>query len=384
MLRRTLILMLILLMLPFTALADEQVPYEVFTFSASLPDRLKEPLSSIVPDETQILSGAAIQHNGYHFSDAPSDLDSCTTMVLVSTADGLRLYAAAWVENLPWQVNDYTRFLRQQENVYISIYKADAYRSPVISVDYSVQGNIRSDLFCFFSNMLWCINGHSDKERGVTVMSTYPESIKMTDSSGSKAYYCVDPFYLDYMADISAYPTSREAAEFQAIAYETAVATDAAANRVYASGAHLRKEPTGKSESLGVYAANVPMTFTGEQKPGTQFPWYQVRIGDATGWMSSNYVDRAPNWWRSPIPLGRTLDGCPLYASADDTTPAAQLTPGATFHILTEYKEMYHICIPRGKLSWAVDPDGTYGYIPKDGVLTGYSPSALDAQFQAR
>ena len=206
MLRRILALMMTLLMLPILSLADEVSPYEVFTFSSSLPERLKEPLSVFVPDETKIISGAAIQHNGYHYSDSPSSLDSYTAMVLVKTDDGPHLYAAAWVENLPWQVNDYSRFLRQQKNVYVSIYKPDTNHAPVFSVDYSVQGGIKSDLFCFFSNKLWCIDGHIDLGRRLTVMSTYPESIKMTDSSGSKDYTCSMPFYLDYMADISAFP----------------------------------------------------------------------------------------------------------------------------------------------------------------------------------
>lgn len=383
MLRRILALMMLLLMLPVISLADEIIPYEVFTFSASLPERLKEPLSALIPDETKVISGAAIQHNGYHYGDSPSSLDSYTALVLVATDEGPRLYAAAWVENLPWQVNDYTRFLRQQKNVYISVYKADTYRNPVFSVDYSVQGGIKSDLFTFRSNLLWCIDGHIDKGCGVTVRGTYPESIQLTDSKGSKAYYCSMPFYLDYMTDISAYPITREAAEAQTIAYETTAATDASVNRVYTSGAHLRKEPTGKSESLGIYAHNVPMTFTGEQKPGTMFPWYQVRIGNTLGWMSSNYVDASPNIAFAPILLGRTPEGCQLYASAKGKTPTTELASGTTFHILAEYDGMYHICIPQGELTWAVDPDGTYGYIPKKNVLTGYSPSALDAQENA-
>ena len=384
MLRRLLVLMMIMLMLPVISLADEITPYEVFTFSASLPERLKEPLAAFIPDETQIISGASIQHNGSHYDDSPSELDSYTAMVLVSTDSGPCLYAAAWVENLPWQVNDYTRFLRQKQDVCVSIYRPDDFRAPILSVDYSVQNGIKSDLFIFRSNMLWCIDGHIDEDRGVTVRSTYPESIELTDSRGSNAYYCCAPFYLDYMTDISAYPITREAAEAQAIAYETAIATDASVNRVYSSGAHLRKEPTGKSESLGVYAHNVPMNFTGEQKPGTTFPWFQVRIGDTLGWTSSNYVNASPDIAFAPIPLGRTLEGCQLYASTNDKEPTAELAPGTTFHILTEYDGMYHICIPQGELAWAVDPDGTYGYISTSNVLTGYSPSSLDAQQNAQ
>ena len=40
---------------------------------------------------------------------------------------------------------------------------------------------------------------------------------------------------------------------------------------------------------------------------------------------------------------------------------------------------MYHICIPQNEISWAVDMEGLYGYIPQEGTLTGASPSVLDA-----
>ena len=100
--------------------------------------------------------------------------------------------------------------------------------------------------------------------------------------------------------------------------------------------------------------------------------------------MSSNYVGHQPDYAFEPVPLGRILDSCPLYASAKDKRPTTELAPGTTFHILTEYKGMYHICIPQGEISWDVDRDGLYGYIPKEDVLTGYSPSALDAQENAQ
>lgn len=346
MLRRIFILLLMALTLAVPASAEDETPYEVFTFSASLPDALTEPLSTLIPDGLQVISGAAVQQNGSHYGDAPSFLDAYTAMVLVQTADGPRLYAAAWVEGLPWQVNDYTRFLRQQKNVYISIYQPDAYRIPAFSVDYSVQGGVKSDLFSFFANEIWGVYGHIDKGLGITVMNDHG-SIERTEGVAFKNYPCNDPFYLDYMDSIDEYPITREAAEARTIAYETARAADTAGNIVYSAGAHLRKEPTGKSESLGTCAANTPMTFTGEQRTGAQWPWYQVRIGNTLGWMSSNYVELKPDWRRSPIPLGRTADGCLLYDAPGDDTPTAQLSPGVTFHILAEYDGMYHTSASR-------------------------------------
>lgn len=379
MFRRFLALMLCLCLIPAVSLAEERAPYEVFTFSASLPVRLQEPLSSLIPDESRILSGAAIQHNGSHYGDAPDYLDSYTALVLVDSAEGLHLYAAAWVENLPWQVNDYTRVLRQTKGVSVSIYKPDADRIPVFSVDYAVQGGIMSDMFSFWGNRLWCVYAHTDQSRGVTIKNDHG-GVEITDGSGRNGYACDIPFYLDYMVNMSAFPISHEEAASLASSSQLAFDADTAVNRVYSRGANLRKEPTSKSESLGMYTANVPMIFTGEQKPGTNWPWYQVNIGDTMGWMSSDYVAISIHLYEAPIPLGRTVDICPLYAAIGDTQPAMQLSPGATFHILTEIDGLYHICIPQGEISWAVDVNGVYGYIPKENVLTGYSPSALDAQ----
>ena len=380
--RRILACLMLLLLLP-AAMAGELSPYEVFTFAGRLPAELQEPLSALIPDESQVISGAAIRYNGGHYSDAPDYLDAYTALVLVNADDGLRLYAAARVEGLPWQVNDYSRFLRQGDGVSISIYQPENTRVPVFSVDYARPEGLMSDLFSFWGNRLWSVYAHMDQARGVTVKNERG-SVRYTEGDVQKDYACLNLFDLDYMADMTAFPVTREAAEKLTIAYETASAKDTAANRVYADGANLRKEPTGSSESLGKYAVNVPMTFTGETKPGTSWPWYQVRIGDTLGWMSSNYVTLSPNGNASPVPLGRTAEGSTLYADPEGAQAISQLAPGVTFHVLTETNGMYHICIPQNEISWAVDADGTYGYIPKDGVPTGYSPSALDALENAR
>lgn len=380
MFRRILSLLMILL-LPVLALAEISPVYQVSTFSGRLPEALKEPLSSLIPDESRILSGALIRHNGYHVSgeDGPAYRDCLSALVLVNADDGLRLYAAAQPEGQPWVISDYTRILRQGKNVSVSVYQPESNRIPVFSVDYAVQGGMMSDQFVFWGNMLWCVYAHSDEARGITIKNDHG-SVAFTDAAGTRGYACLQPFYLDYMEDLSAFPITREAAERCAIAHETAFAADVAANRAYAGGANLRTEPTGKSESLGVYASNTPMLLTGKQEQGVAWPWYQVQIGNTVGWMSSNYVNTAPYLGVDTVPLGRVTTTTPLCTSADDQQHAMELPAGASFHILTEYKGMYHICIPQGEISWAVDRDGVYGYIPMEGVLTGYSPSALDAQ----
>lgn len=378
---RRMIAMLMLLILPILGLADEYVPYEVYTFAGHLPERLTEPLSALIPDESRIVSGAAIRHNGDHFGDEPEFLDSYTALVLVDSAEGLRLYAAAWVENLPWQVNDYTRFLRQTQNVSVSLYKPDAQRIPVFSVDYYFQDGLVSDLMIFRGNRLWQLSGHIDEAAGVTIAVDMCTST-VIDEQGQDTYSCTLGFWMDYMTSIDELPTSREEAAGLGTAAHAAYAANVSLGLSYTSGANLRQRPTSSSESLGLYYSSVPLTLTGEQVQGRYQPWYKVRIGSTEGWMSGGYVYALPAQYY-PVPLGRTVDGCPMYAAPGDAHPLAQLTQGFTFHILTEYQDMYHICIP-GEISWNVAVDGMYGYIPKEGVLTGFSPSALDALENAR
>lgn len=369
MLRRILIL-LMLIVLPLAALAEDNVPYEVFTFSASLPERLQEPLQPWVEDESRILSSAAIQSNGGDYA-----ADCYAALVLVDAAEGTRLIAAAQPEGLPWQVEDFTHMLRRRQNVSVSIYMDEYTRVPCFSVDYPLPDGLMSDFLTFYT--LWEMTGHTDTARGITVSIT-ANGLEITDRQGYLECQAAQGFWLEYMKDISAFPTTRAEALAQEAQAESAIIASSLKAIMYAAGAHLRTGPTGSAESLGQYNMDVPMVYLGKQEKGAQWPWYQVRIGNTVGWMSSNYIHSEPQ--HHPVPLGRTVYGCTLYATADDTQPVVRLEPGTTFHILTEYNGMYHICIPRGEISYAVDAEGTYGYIPIKNVLTGASPSALDAQ----
>ncbi len=378
MFRRILALMMLLMMLPAALAEDAASPYQVSTFAGRLPQQLQEPLSMLISDESRIVSGAMIEYNYPHLEpDEPASFPSCTAMLIVDTDEGPLLLAAAWVEGRPWQVDDFTRLLRREENVSVSIYQPEANRIPVFSVDYPSQSGLVSDLMIFRGNRLWQLTGHIDEAAGVEIIASLSR-ITVFENGVQHMYQYPDAFWMDYLADVTEFPTTRADAETLDKAALSVSVSNEAAGHGYTVGSNLRREATSKSESLGLYSAEVPLTLTGEEKPGTQLPWYQVRIGDTLGWMSANYVRYFPIQ-DYPVPLGRTADGCPMYTHPGDAQPLQQLEPGATFHILTEYKGMYHICIPQGELSWDVDRNGVYGYIPVEGVLTGYSPSALDA-----
>lgn len=379
MFRRILALMMIVMMLPAAlALAETTPLYQVSTFAGRLPERLQEPLSALISDETRIISGAAIQHSGKLYeADEIGSWESYSAMVIVDTDEGPLLLAAAWVDGLAWQVDDFTRFLRREENVSVSIYQPGPNRIPVFSVDYPGQIGLVSDLMIFRGNRLWQLTGHIDEAAGVQI-SVDINNATINDNDGKGMYECAEPFWMDYLADITEFPTTRADVEtFGKMATSIFVSNDAA-GLGYTEGANLRREPTSNSESLGLYNKEVPLTLTGKQQQGTSHPWYEVRIGNTLGWMSANYVRYYLRQYY-PVPMGRTLDSCPLYAMPGDSQPLQQLEPGTTFHILTEYKGMYHICIPQGEISWEVDRDGVYGYIPTSDLLTAYSPSMLDA-----
>lgn len=378
MFRRILAALLCLCMLPLFALAESTPMYQVSTFAGRLPERLQEPLSAMISDETRIVSGAAIQHNGIFFkADDPGSWNSYSAMLIVDTDEGPLLLAAAWVDGLLWQVDDFTRFLRREENVSVSIYQPAPNRIPVFSVDYPDRSGMVSDLMLFRSNRLWQLYGHINEASGLQILID-GHDVTVIENGVSDFYDYPEPFWMDYLTDASGFPTTREDVETLHKSAGSMFVSNEAAGLAYTIGANLRREATGTSDSLGIYGKNVPLTRTGGQKQGTSYPWYEVRIGNTVGWMSANYVRAYPDDY-DPVPMGRTVDGCPLYAHPGDAQPIAQLEPGSTFHILTEYQGMYHICIPREEITWDVDREGTYGYIPKEGLLEGASISALDA-----
>jgi len=378
MFRRFLSVMMCLCLLPGLALAETAPMYQVFTFAGRLPEQLQEPLSAMISDETRIVSGAAIQHNSLFFeADEPGSWNSYSAMLIVDTDEGPLLLAAAWVDGLSWQVDDFTRFLRREENVSVSIYQPGPNRIPVFSVDYPDRSGMVSDLMLFRGNRLWQLYGHIDEAAGLQILID-GHDVTAIENEVHNFYNYPEPFWMDYLADASGFPTTREDVETIHKSASSIFVSNEAAGLAYTIGANLRREATSASESLGMYSKGVPMTRTGEQKQGTKYPWFQVRIGDTVGWMSANYL-RADQDYYYPVPMGRTLDGCPMYAQPGNAQPIQQLEPGTTFHILTEYEGMYHICIPREAISWDVDRNGIYGYIPKEGLLEGASVSALDA-----
>ncbi len=229
----------------------------------------------------------------------------------------------------------------------------------------------------FRGNRLWQLTGHINETDGVSVMVDLGVAT-VKDAQGQTLYNCDEGYWMEYLDSVDRFPTSRAAAEaLDAASMANSIADDAV-GYAYTEGANLRTDPTVESASLGLYNRSVPLSLTGLQRQGTNYPWLQVQIGDTQGWMAANYV--SGNGCRDyPVPMGRNAAVCAMYAAPGDAQPISQLEPGTTFHILTEVNGMYHICIPQGEISWQVDRDSIYGYIATENILTGAGVLALDA-----
>lgn len=385
--KRIICLLMALLLTPIMALAEETPVYQTFQLGSELPEILKEPLAPCWSTDARLISGAAIQHNSIHLlADEPGSRSSYSALLLADLPDSLHLLCAAWVDGSPWQVNDFSRFLRRSEKVSIGVYQPEPNRIPQFRVDYAMENGSISDLMIFRGNRLWHLSGHLDESAGL-VLEIGLDSITVTDPQGKDMYVCAEGYWMDYLEDIAPLPTSRADAETLAASAESIFVSNTAAGRAYTNGANLRLEPTQASASLGMYNAGTPLTLLGDEVQGKQYPWLHVRIGSTEGWMSRNYlIEQAVQDY--PLPMGRTAASCPLYASPEESEASMVLPAGTTFHILTETQGLYHVCIPAVAadagyqfvdISWEAARDGLYGYIPTEYVLTGAGVSALDA-----
>lgn len=139
-------------------------------------------------------------------------------------------------------------------------------------------------------------------------------------------------------------------------------------NHVIIQGVNLRKEPTGKSQSLGVYDFALA-EYLGE-KDGAEVPWVHVRVGQTEGWVSSRYVRRSVtevsesvSWLAMKI--GGVDGETTLYDSLQGSAGKTVSLP-CCMYILADCGSRYHVLIPSAGFGWPVDWNGTYGYVPKD------------------
>lgn len=210
---------------------------------------------------------------------------------------------------------------------------------------------------------------------GCKINLTYPDGcyewLEPTSEGTSmrREYYniCV-PRYLAYLS-ADTFPRTEEELKAWSKAYPLTE------GKTYVFAAHLREKPTGKSNSLGEYRFAPAEVL--DEKPGTQFPWYQLRIGDTVGWMSGAYVVQSSenvNYSLAqalPMKIAQCTADTVLYTSPDGQEKQT-LPAGVAGHIIAQCGDWYHIVLPQAELSWQTDQEGTYGYL-RTGDVKVYS-----------
>ena len=135
-------------------------------------------------------------------------------------------------------------------------------------------------------------------------------------------------------------------------------------------GANLRTEPTSHSRSLGMY--HVALAQVLGQKPGTEVPWYHVRVGETEGYVSGRYVAFPADWAnfvrRASVPCPVTeTDGGPLMADMDGGGAPCTLEAGRRLLVLAETEDGWlHVLAPEDDLDGTLNQPGTYGYLRRE------------------
>lgn len=176
---------------------------------------------------------------------------------------------------------------------------------------------------------------------------------------------------LKCLGRLDAFPDTAEAAR------ETALEAwgDCASGQMMTICANLRAEPTGTSESLGVYhASGVPAQRLGMVQ-GAWAPWYQVRVGETVGWCSSPYAQPVEDIAQlvqepSPDPLpAAAVRREILLRTAPDGPACTKLEPGVRVQVLAECADGWlHVAVPGCALNRWISPDGVFGYLRSDEV----------------
>ncbi len=151
--------------------------------------------------------------------------------------------------------------------------------------------------------------------------------------------------------------------------------------QAYVFGVNFREQPTGDSQSMGLYTARVRVL--GETSAGVRAPWHHVAVGDTQGWVSGVYlVDAAARKTRICEEASKVLAVARMQQegsllSEPGGNGKQLLRQGTMMHVISERDGWLHVVIPRGEITWKTDWDGTYGFVRKSSVVIGQSLADL-------
>ena len=191
-----------------------------------------------------------------------------------------------------------------------------------------------------------------------------------TTQSGNRTqtrYPALASNLLDYI-DVTAFPRTEE--DCKAASEESPGIPEGYG---IASTVHLRAEPSSHAKDLGMYRAGTLVEVL-DILPGSEFPWLRVRIGQAEGYMSGNYVayqnNEDPNQRIMTLGMAKTKGGTALRENTNlFAKTLADLPAGAVVRVLAETGNWLHVSVPENADDWLMRPDERSGYVKANAVV---------------
>ncbi|MBQ8312099.1 MAG: hypothetical protein IJX84_02685 [Clostridia bacterium] len=331
--------------------------YSIETFGETLPEEARQALAATPFAGDASLCGVLINEANKEYPDQNRQmlllaLQHEGTTLLV---DGTEWPDTGWEV---WVASD--TFLREGEEFAINAQPKYNNLGQVIMVWPTIEYG--QEIFYIGgyegSSYVYSYTNLDEQGNGVKVTSDYPAyayqliQVQGGRLGGMKSYWVGKPARMDIMT-AAEFPNTRE--KLQALDN----APWSGIGGTYVHTANLREQPTGRSRSLGVYRWAI-----GEKLgsvPGTEWPWYQLRIGDTVGWMSGSYV--MDDHGQAPPPAVAQCSGeISLYLSPDGEVKQT-LPAGTVMQILADCDGWYHVVLPEEEGTWHLAASGTFGYV---------------------
>ena len=151
-------------------------------------------------------------------------------------------------------------------------------------------------------------------------------------------------------------------------------------NCVLADGVNFRTGTSSRSHSHGVLEPGVVIPVL-EVLPGDPNERIRTRIGLLEGYVAANYTSydgRIPSLVM-PQPVAKAKRETALMRGTGWLDPALGTFPAGTLmHVVFEDGDWLYVDVPRGEMTWLMDPEGSFGYVRKSDVSMASSVCQLE------
>lgn len=174
--------------------------------------------------------------------------------------------------------------------------------------------------------------------------------------------------WLGNWPDLSRFPKSeKEAAVFARQCWEST------GGRSLVWGAHLRQKPSASSQSLG--KVHVALAEVLEEKPGSNLPWYRVKIGSVTGWVSGPYVvspldtESFAHNGSLGIPWAKPIEACDLCSAMNERETIRTLPAETFLQVLAQTESGWaYVLATNEPRDFSLSAEGEHGYVRLEAI----------------